>query len=503
MATKMKKLISILLLCGMILGTVGCSSSGDAAETTTAAPSDVETTVAVETTTVDENDRASAKSTLDDSLDFNGKEIRVGHVGHQRYATDIIGADDGDVTTEAVYKRNLAVEENLGVKLVPNNLSNSTTESASKFKALVMSGDDALDIYTGHQSVLSSYLTENLYSDLSDDEYISWDSPWWALDYMKEFEVGGDRRFFLFGDISLMMLKSAGAVYFNKELFEGQYKSSDELYADVLDGKWTLDVLYEYSQGAYKDLNGNGTVDDGDLFGVTGNTDKHVEHYQYDAGIRTTTRNSDGIPELTLNNERTVRFAEKLYNLYYNNVGMLLLVGDKSIDGTSLTAFKNNQLMFNPNWFYTAELLRDMETDFGIIPYPKLDENQDEYMTLVHNGSTLFCVPITVSDETFGMIGAVLEEMAFGAYQLVTPAYFEVAMKEKYSRDSVSSQLLDIMYDSMYTDFGYCYASTLNKIGYLRELVVNKTADFASFYASKEAGALKALDDLVALYLDN
>ena len=120
----------------------------------------------------------------------------------------------------------------------------------------------------------------------------------------------------------------------------------------------------------------------------------------------------------------------------------------------------------------------------------------------VHNGSTMFTVPITIPADKAAIIGAVLEDMAYHAYQLMTPAYFEVAMKEKYSRDAISSQLLDVMYASMYTDFGYCYSSTLNGIGMLRDLAGNKTADFASWYASKEAGAKKALDDLIKLYLE-
>ena len=158
--------------------------------------------------------------------------------------------------------------------------------------------------------------------------------------------------------------------------------------------------------------------------------------------------------------------------------------------------------MFNPSWFYTAELLRDMDSDFGIIPYPKLDEDQEEYMTLVHNGSTLFCVPVTIKSEKLEIIGAVLESLAYEAYKTVTPAYFEVALKSKYSRDDVSSQLLDVMYQSMYTDFGYCYSSNLNGIGMLRNLAASKTADFSSWYAGKEAGALAALDKLVALYME-
>jgi len=502
---KMKKPLSILLLCAMLTAAfASCASDTGAPSDDTTAQAASEDTTASETTaaeTADPNDRSSAVSTLDESLDFGGATINIGYTGHVRYRTDVMGEDDGDIINTAIFERNINVEEDLNIKFNMIELAEKTTDATNAMRTVVLAGDDVYDICSTHQSYTSKMLFEGLFANLADDEYISYDSPWWAYDYMKEFTIGDDRMYFLFGDISLMMLKSAGAVYFNKPLFDKYVGPVDEIYSDVLDGKWTMDMLYEYSSKSYSDLNGNGTVDAGDLYGVMATSVKNVEHFQYDAGIRTTARNSDDIPEIILNNERTISFAEKLYNLYYNNPAAKIFTADTSLDGEILPIFKNNELVFFPSWFYTAEMLRDMENDFGIIPYPKLDEMQEEYMTLVHNGSTTFYVPISISDEKFKYIGAVLEDMAYHSYKLVTPAYFEVAMKAKYSRDDISSQLLDIMYESMYTDFGYCYSSNLNGIGLLRDLAKQKTADFTSWYASKEEGAIDSLEELVNLYL--
>jgi len=506
-----KRVLTLVLAIIMLVSTllVSCSdsesgqnigSNEDTAAANTA--SDTESDIAASEAAADVNDRASAVSALDDSLDFGGMTINVGYITNPRYATDIIGADDGDIINTAVYERNLAVEEQLNIKFNPIGIDEKSSNAAEKFKTAVISGDDAYDINTGHQSSIINMLFDGLYTNMADDEYISFDSPWWATEYMKETVIGEDRIFFLFGDISLMMLKSAGCVYFNKALFEDYFKSSKELYTEVFDGAWTMDKMYEYTSMAYTDLNGSGTPDNGDLYGMMATSVKNVEHFQYDADIRTTARDNEGVPYFILNNERTVSFAEKLYNLYYNNPGAKIHTSDSSLDTDILNAFKGDLLMFNPSWFYTAELLRDMDSDFGIIPYPKLNEEQDEYKTLVHNGSTTFCVPVTISYEKLEIIGAVLEAMAFESYKKVTPAYFEVAMKQKYSRDDTSSQLLDMIYSSMYTDFGYCYNASLNYIGHLRPLAQSKTADFASFYASKEAGAIIALEEFVNLYLN-
>ena len=101
----MKKLLSIILLCTMLVPALASCAGGNepASADTTAANAETTTAAeAVETTTADPNDRTAAVSTLDESLDFGGISINVGYVNHERYKTDIIGADDGDIINTAV-----------------------------------------------------------------------------------------------------------------------------------------------------------------------------------------------------------------------------------------------------------------------------------------------------------------------------------------------------------------------------------------------------------------
>ena len=112
------------------------------------------------------------------------------------------------------------------------------------------------------------------------------------------------------------------------------------------------------------------------------------------------------------------------------------------------------------------------------------------------------CIPITISKERLDVIGAVIEEVSYGAYVRVTPAYFDVALKGKYSRDNASSQMLDMIYSNVTTDFGYAYNINLKDIGMLRPLIKNKTSDFASWYASSIGPSQTALDELIAAFLE-
>lgn len=93
--------------------------------------------------------------------------------------------------------------------------------------------------------------------------------------------------------------------------------------------------------------------------------------------------------------------------------------------------------------------MRGVETDFGIIPYPKYDENQSEY----HSRARYYfpsVVPATCQDTDF--VGYMLETLNYESYKTVIPAYYETALKTKYSRDAESSGKLDLIFASRRID---------------------------------------------------
>ncbi len=428
-------------------------------------------------------------------LDFGGETINILYAGENVYAQDVYAEETGDVVEDAVYARNRSVEELLGVKLNPIKFSENTKETADHLASVVLAGEDLYDLASVHQAYSKAYVSEGYYHNFADDQYIDFDKPWWNTEYMEEMVVGNSRKYFLIGDISLMYMKSLGCIYYNKDLYESIYKNADEPYDLVFSGKWTFEKFDELVRGAYSDLNGNGTVDDGDRFGAFGSLYKSVEHFVYDAGIRSTTKNKDGIPELTLNNEKTVAFTELLHKLYYENDGFRVLTSDNFTD--KLQRFMNGEILFAPTWFRHSGELRDMKTDYGIVCLPKYLES-DDYTTLVHDGTTVFVTPVT-SQKT-DMIGAVCEAFAFYNYKTVTPAYYEVALKVKYSRDDATSQMLDLINESAMTDFGYVYAATLDSVPNLREFVKNGAENFESWYKSHENAALAGLKQVVDTY---
>jgi len=83
------------------------------------------------------------------------------------------------------------------------------------------------------------------------------------------------------------------------------------------------------------------------------------------------------------------------------------------------------------------------------------------------------------------MIGAVTEALAAEGYRSVTPAYFEIALKNKYTRDDESSQMLDILVSGNTFEPAIIYSASLGNIGWLIRDMQSSVSDITSSYERK------------------
>ena len=440
---------------------------------------------------------------------FGGEEIRI--INSTYYPEELIfvnvEGEIGEIVNDAVYRRNLKVQNDLSVNF---KFIDTALLSGGDFQRMVRnsvkSGSDDYDILIGVQYDCVQLATANLYTNLIGAPYIDLDKPWWAAKHIQEeMSIGKDTLYFLAGDISLNFIRNMGCAFFNKYLYSEYFGNPDDMYKLVLDGKWTLDKLDEMCRMMYKDLNGDGKPDNGDQYGsgvITGNL---TDHFTYSAGIRATARDDQGVPYFVMNSERTATFTDKLHKLYYGNEGVKVYPStEESVQATIPSKFMNNELLFDFGFFYISEYLRDMKSDYGLIPFPKYDEGQPSYFSLAHDIIPLYCVPTTCTK--MEAVSAVLEAMAFESYKTVVPAYYEIALKLKYTRDTADDafKIIDMIHDNVTTDFAYVYNYALQNIGLImRDLMGSKSADFVSKYEKLEPKAQTSLEKLINTYLQN
>ena len=399
-----------------------------------------------------------------------------------------------DTLNDAIYRRNVTVEERLGVTIAqisqpgcfgPHTEWLQTLRNAVNTK----SGDfDAAAVYASQGSPLA---IEGMYYNVSNLEQIDLEKPWWNKAVVKDLELF-DTIFFLSGGLAISQITESGAVYYNKGLLE-KYHSGLKLY-DLVDSKeWTIDTLYDLSSSVWEDANLSGVIDDGDTVGYVGWAHDGKKGWM-DAWIAAmdiyiTEKNSDGIPELVMYSERTIDAFEKIQKLHRENAGGL------TKNGLVATAFINDNILFETKALRDGETLRDMTSPYGVVPFPLYNEEQDGYFVYPQNGCSLITVISTLAEERKEMIGYTIELMAAESYRQVTPEYYSVVLKSKYSADADDARMYDIILEGIRIDFGFVYASTM--LGGPNNLFREIDRDFASEYDSHESTYLTKLETLI------
>ncbi|MCL2772601.1 MAG: hypothetical protein FWD71_04545 [Oscillospiraceae bacterium] len=440
----MKKSILLLLDCVVLLSLLSiclllfsCSQKSGETDTTTAAGSEASGS---------EQDSATNPLSISDNLpldlDFNGATIRVWgrEVDNVFYTSNWEFTEEmtGEIFNDALYARELAVEDRLNVNI---EKTLTTTSFDNAYKA-VKAGDDSFDILFANAYDVAPQALEGIYVNLADFPHIDYNMPWWPDTIMKDVTING-KTYFVTGDITPSVLGFMNCIFFNKKL-AADYDISG-LYDLVFSGKWTFDKYAEAAKNMYKDLNGNGVVDSEDMFGVT--TSDYYDVYFSAFEIPITTTSPDGSLNLAL--------GEKFYEAYSKlrefSMDKSALPQDISNKGETVNYendvkfFANGQILFFGGLVRFSDYFRAMKDDYGILTVPKWDENQAEYHTTSHANYSLVSVPVTVPSERYGMIGAVMEAMASEGYRTTTPAYFNSTLKDKYSRDEETLKVLDIL----------------------------------------------------------
>ncbi len=493
----MKKAIAMLLCLLMLAPTFSsCADSevtDDGADSGSVTPTSEDGgEVAPET----EITRANTPDSLPDDLKFDGMTINIFHFGNDDTLNyDCIGELSGDVVMDAIFNRNIAVEDRLGVKLnwiagdagwdgFPNEVSIALQAGVSDYDMIV---EESSRLW--QQSIRGYY-----YDLMTLSDYIDLDQPWWYTEMMEQGSIDNSKRYFLNGDLFLTCMLGASAMYFNKQLYTNYFGDVGQLYDQVLDGTWTYDVFADYCANVYTDTNGDGKADDGDIYGFRYEQWGIPNHMSMSTGLTFSSRDADGYPVLELMTEESIKWGETLYRLLYSD--------NISVEGNKQDTFIKQTSLFLPGQFSTAHQLRDVNFDYGMLPYPKLSEELD-YMsaagTVNGNGGG---VPVSAPAEKLDAVCAVMEALCAESYRKVVPAWYDTALKVKYSDGLEDAQMVDIIYDHISSSFIMMADKELG-IGSIFTNAVygsNNNGAFASYYESQKNVINKRLQRCIEDY---
>ena len=141
-----------------------------------------------------------------------------------------------------------------------------------------------------------------------------------------------------------------------------------------------------------------------------------------------------------------------------------------------------------------SAVMRDMKDEYGVVPMPKYDEAQKDYGTLLHDQFTVLSIPKTALDDRRDRISAVMEALCYTSYNIVRPAYYDVALRSKLVSDPDSAEMLDLLFSKVYIDAGVIYTGPLSGFhDQFRQLMGQKSNRVMSTYQKKARSTRSAL----------
>ena len=402
--------------------------------------------------------------------------------------------ENGDPLNDAVYYRNVYVEDLYGTKITETRAD----DPAGSARTAVLAGEDLYQVLMmGMDECMTIAQMEALYN-LNEVEYLDLSRAWWDQNVNGALTCRGT-SYMAVGDINIMDDNATWVTFFNKKLAE-DYTLPD-FYGIADEGKWTMDVLLENARITNTDLNGDNEITWEDRFGI--GTDKYnFSNLLMGAGERYWNWNDAGDLEPVIYNDRAVAVMEKIFTLMYDepttvNSDQYWGIVSGTPNSTVLRkSFGEDRMTFYIASMLTYSLMRSMESDFGLLPMPKYDEAQESYHSpILPRNTSALSIPITNADTA--MTGYLVEAMAAKSSTTLRPAYYTYTIEGKGLRDEDSARMLDIVLSTKIVDFGSVFDFG-DMVAAFQNLTLTNGTDIASTYASRIDAAKIACEETMA-----
>ncbi len=407
--------------------------------------------------------------------------------GNTSYTYNNVTASEqnGETINDAIYKRNLDVEEMYNItieEIISDNPQSDFTKS-------VTAQDNCFDIALLRMEWAFPAVLENQALNWNLIPHLNLDQPYWVQGSISGMSLMNN-VYFAVSLFDVSHFESVRTFLFNKNMV-AEY-NMDSPYQLVKDGKWTLDKFYEMSLSTAQDLDNDGKWTANDQYGVIGYSNVLCNTLMTGVGsILSIGKDDNDMPYFDLDNEYNMERLLAVSKLFENKDGFVYKENDQNM-------FRDGKSLFLSCLFSEVIPLRDMEDDFGIIPAPKYDEQQSEYINL--GGSPFFMV-VPVTADNLDRTGAIMEALAMLSTDVIDTAYYDIVLKGKSSRDSESLEMLDLIFSTL--EYYHPLANSYLNSPLADQYIWNGRSDFASYFASVKDQINTDIDTAMKTYSDN
>ena len=371
--------------------------------------------------------------------DFQGAEFTI--LARKETNYEHVGDLAGDTVSQKVFERNESVMDRFDVNIEVVQMDGSydkRSEMITAMRAENMSPTGAFDLVSTHSVYLGWMGMEGLTYDMATLPEIDFSKSYWNQNLYNELNVDG-ACYMMIGDIGHTLYEYITVMFVNTNVLENYNVIENGiggLYDLVENGEWTWEKCYQLAENI-----GDGETSYGLLMNV------HAMRASLIAQDLHVFSRSDVTNRFYMEasaNEHTIKAVENLSkffaksNMYFADVG-------KSWDcaeGELNPIFATDGSVFYPQMLGQAMNLQErMGSGYSIVPLPKYDTFQSDYYTICRDTVTGVAVLSCTKDPE--MSGVITQALCMYGSELVTPEYYEKALKYRYNNDPKAVEMLD------------------------------------------------------------
>ncbi len=483
-----KNEITALLILGILSASVLSSCASEHAE-----GSDTDENTDLVSAPITEVETEAALTDGLPEKDFGGAKYTILMcTAVNEYMKFTVDEEIGDSVNDIAYNRQADTEERFHVEIevVPD------IDHATEFAALekyLSAGETFVDLIQPNGNgygKAGTYIGSGLLMDWNQLDYIDFSKPWWNSTAIGNTS-SGNKVYAAFGDLTLLR-SDLYAMLCNKTIMTNH---DIEIPYDLVEtGKWTSDAMLSIMKGITRDVNGDGAYDDRDQYGLAGNQ-TCVGYFQMAFDNTVSGFNENGVLELVYSEERLQNGTEIVTSIIDQSNAFLYAGSDND---SPLAMFKGGRALFYfaPFGMYYQNY-RDIEFDYGVLPLPKYDENQEKYITGKANS-----IYISSGIDNPEKTAIITEALTAYSYLHVRDVFITDMMEGKLARDERSRDMIDIILNSTGIEVMDVLLSENTLTRTIKECALNGKP-VSSFIASNLKRTQNAIDKLNDILNEN
>jgi ABC-type glycerol-3-phosphate transport system substrate-binding protein len=444
----MKKALTILLALLMLLTAFASVSCGD-----TSGMGDATTVASVNSEGPEQTDSDTTPRFRE--ANYNGQDFTIYLKLHANYNSEYISAEEtnGDLMNDSTWARNLLVEQTYNVKLSFMDDKNP----CSRLKNDIAGGDCPYDIIFDSRTDMSDHIATG---ELTDFRELDCDitTDWWDTRFISDLSING-KTYMMLSDLSVARFAGLRFLYFNKQLIDNYHLIQPYTY--LADNTWTLENFLNLVKGVRTDP----TSSEFGTYGLvleTGEANGVYMHMIVGCGLSYSGFDAEGNLICTLSdNISKIDSAFDQMRVVFQDKECVLTMDesdarDASIHGTkhgegnnkysrARSMFAQGHYLFTHTSIAQATIFSEtMTDDFGCMPNPKYNLDQEEYSHKSDPYTVCFAIPKAANID-LERVATVLDYWSYISNEYTISTYYDITIKSKKVKESTASEVVDIV----------------------------------------------------------